>query len=193
VNRLAAIVVLAFALAGCGGTSDDESASPSGTTTAITQTPCQPPTGAALTPRKSPPAEPDETMYLTNVSLSSGDCSENVTFEFNAPGAGYDVSYQPESVAKIEDGSGNPIAVAGAAYLVVRLSPVMTAKIEGDQLTKTYTGPRRLDVADNPIVRDVVKTGDFESVVTWVIGLDRKRRFVTETSESRLIVQIDRS
>jgi hypothetical protein len=83
--------------------------------------------------------------------------------------------------------------VSGSAYLVVRLSPVLTAKIEGEQVTKTYTGPRRLDVADNPILRDVVKTGDFESLVTWVIGLDRKRRFTTDTSESRLIVLIARS
>jgi len=192
-KRLAAFAVLTFALAGCGGGSDSESSSPSETTPAVTQITCQPPADAALTPRKSAPAEPGETAYLTNVAMGSGDCSENVTFEFEAPGSGFDVSYQPESVAKTEDASGNPVPVAGSAYLVVKLSPTMTAKLEGDQLTKTYTGPRRLDVDDNPIVRDVVKTGDFESVVTWVIGLDRKRAFTTSTSDAKLVVQIDRS
>ena len=39
----------------------------------------------------------------------------------------------------------------------------------------------------------MVKTGDFESVVTWVIGLDEKRPFTTDASESQLVVEIDGS
>jgi hypothetical protein len=176
--------------------SDDESASsPPQSTTGTTQTmaECQPPAGSGVKPRKSPPAESGETAYLTDVSLESEDCAEKVTFEFEAPGSGFDVSYQPANAAKFEDASGNPVAVAGSAYLVVKLSPAMTAKIEGEKVTKTYTGPRRLDVDDNPVVRDVVKTGDFESIVTWVIGLDTKRPFTAEASDSKLAVEIDRS
>jgi hypothetical protein len=67
----------------------------------------------------------------------------------------------------------------------------MTAKIDGDQLTKTYTGPRRLSGTE-PIT-EVVKTGDFEGVITWVIGLDQKRPFTTEASDSQLVVEIERS
>jgi hypothetical protein len=195
VTRLAAVVLVTLALAGCGGMSDEESASSTPATTEVTETTggCQPLAGAGLTPRMSPPAEKGEMMYLTDVSLDSGNCSAKVVFEFEAPGAGFEVSYQAEDVAKIEDASGNPIAVAGGAYLVVKLTPAMTAKIDGDQVTKTYTGPRRLEVDDDPIVRDVVKTGDFEGVVTWVIGLDRKRRFTTDTHESQLVVEIDGS
>jgi hypothetical protein len=33
-------------------------------------------------------------------------------------------------------------------------------------------------------VREVVKTGDFESVVTWAIGLREERPFRVETSKS---------
>jgi hypothetical protein len=197
VTRLAAVVLVTLALAGCGGMSDDESASTTPATTEVTQTmsDCQPLPDAALTARMSPAAENRETMYLTDVSLDAGGCSDRVTFEFErqAPGPGFDVSYQPASVAKFEDASGNPIAVAGAAFLVVKLTPAMTAKIEGDHVTKTYTGPRRLTVGDDSIVRDVVKTGDFESVVTWVIGLDKQRRFTTDASDSQLVVEIDRS
>jgi hypothetical protein len=39
----------------------------------------------------------------------------------------------------------------------------------------------------------VVKTGDFESVVTWVIGLESERPFTTDASDSQLVVKIDRS
>jgi hypothetical protein len=179
--------------------SDDESASstPATTTTEVTQTmsDCQPLPDAALTARTSPAAENRETMYLTDVSLDAGGCSDRVTFEFEkqAPEPGFDVSYQPANVAKFEDASGNPVAVAGAAFLVVKLTPAMTAKVEGDHVTPTYTGPRRLTVGDDSIVRDVVKTGDFEGVVTWVIGLDKRRRFTTDASDSQLVVEIDRS
>jgi hypothetical protein len=40
-------------------------------------------------------------------------------------------------------------------------------------------------------IEEVVKTGDFEGVVTWVIGLDRKRPFTTASSDSALVVEID--
>jgi hypothetical protein len=204
--RLAAIVVLAFALAGCGsGSNDDGAASPATTSTSPTTTSTSPPSmqtipacmpspSASTSPKKSSANENREMMYLTDVSLDKGEeCSAKVTFAFEqqAPGPGYDVSYQPAATAKIEDASGNPIEIAGDAFLVVKLSPAMTGKFDGDQVVKTYTGPRRIPGTD-PIT-EVVKTGDFEAVVTWVIGLDSKRSFTTHTSDSQLIVEIDRS
>ena len=132
-------------------------------------------------------------MYLTNVTPGADECTTKVVFEFEeqASGPGFEVSYQPADTAKIEDGSGNLIEVAGEQFLVVKLNPAMTAKIDGEDVVKTYTGPRRLS-GSGP-VQEVVKTGDFEGVVTWVIGLDRKRPFTTETSDSHLVVEIDRS
>jgi len=116
-----------------------------------------------------------------------------VSFELEpeAKVMGYDVSYQPADTAKIEDASGNPVEIAGNAFLVVRLTPAMTAKIDGDEVTKTYTGPSRLP-GQGPIT-EVVKTGDFEGVVTWVIGLDRELPFGTEVRADTLDVGIDTS
>ena len=197
-KRLAVFTVLAFALAGCGGSSNDnEAASPTTTSTSPpsmqTVPDCMASPSASTSPHKSSTNENRETMYLTNVIPSGGECSDQVVFDFErqAPGPGYEVSYQPASTAKVEDASGRQIDVAGDAFLVVKLTPTMTAKLDGDQLTKTYTGPRRLP--GNGAVREVVKTGDFESVVTWVIGLDRERPFTTTASESQLVVEIDRS
>ena len=153
---------------------------------------CQPLAGASLTPKKSPAQMNPVTVYLTDVSIEQQTCSDGVVFKFeDAHASGYDVSYQPASTAKIEDASGNPVEVAGNAFLVVKLSPAMTAKIEGDQVTKTYTGPKKLAGAGP--VEAVVKTGDFESVVTWVIGLDQKRPFSVDASAGTLTVAIDAS
>jgi hypothetical protein len=202
VARCLAIVVLALALVGCGSDSNDnESASPTTTPTTTSTSPpsmktvpdCMPSPSASTSAQKNSVNENRETMYLTNVSVDAEQCSAKVTFDFEkqTPGPGFDVSYQPASTAKIEDGSGNPIEVAGEAFLIVKLTPAMTAKIDGDQLTKTYTGPRR--VSGSGPVQEVVKTGDFESVVTWVIGLDRERPFTTDATDSRLVVEIDGS
>jgi hypothetical protein len=197
VKRLAAIVFLAFLLAGCGSDSGDENA---GSTTPSSPPPmatvsCEPIANAALTSRMSPAIENRETMYLTNVTLSTEPCMDRVVFDFEkqAPGPGFEVSYEPAETAKTEDGSGNAVEIDGSAFLVVRLTPAMTAKIDGDQITKTYTGPRRLAPVAGSNVRDVVKTGDFEAQVTWVIGLDAKRPFTTSATDSQLVVEIDRS
>jgi hypothetical protein len=71
------------------------------------------------------------------------------------------------------------------------MMPAMSARIDGDQVTKTYNGPRRLPGSD-PIT-EVVKTGDFEGVVTWVIGLDRERPFLAQAADGTLIVDIESS
>ena len=203
--RLAAIVVLAFALAGCGsGSNDNGAASPATTSTSPTTTSTSPPSmqtvpdcmlspSASASPQKSSANANRETMYLTNITPGADECTAKVVFDFEeqAPGPGFEVSYQPASTAKIEDASGNRIEIDGDAFLVVKLTPAMTAKIDGDQVTKTYTGPRRLPGTD-PIT-EVVKTGDFEGVVTWVIGLDSKRSFTTSASDSALVVEINRS
>jgi hypothetical protein len=155
---------------------------------------CEPLPHTALTSRKSPAVENRATMYLTGVSEDTeyNGCSAIVIFEFEkqAPGPGFEVSYQPASTAKIEDGSGKPVDIDGTAFLVVRLTPAMTAKINGDQVTKTYAGPSRVQSDDPSFVKEIVKTGDFENTVTWVIGLDEKRPFKTYASASGLEVDI---
>jgi hypothetical protein len=137
--------------------------------------------------------KPDETMYLTDVSFTSVKCAKSVVFDLEprTEAPGFRASYEPAGTAKVEDASGNPVEIAGDAFLVVKMMPAMTAKIDGDQVTKTYTGPNRLSGTD-PIT-EVVKTGDFEGVVTWVIGLDRERPFLVTTSDGQLFVDVESS
>jgi hypothetical protein len=103
---------------------------------------------------------------------------------------GYNISYQPAASAKAEDGSGNPVEIDGSAFLVVRLTPAMSAEIVGEEVKPTYTGPRRITPGGTTFVREVVKTGDFEAQVTWVIGLNEKRVFTATTSESELAIEL---
>ena len=191
--RLTALAVLAVALAGCGGKSSDEQAAstlPSSPPTATVTTSSCMIFGTSRSPQKSSSAE---TLYLRHIALRSEDCTSTVSFELEPKSQvlGYDVSYQPADTAKVEDGSGNPVEISGEAFLVVKLKPAMTAKIDGDQVTKTYTGPNRLPGTDP--VTEVVKTGDFEGVVTWVIGLDRELPFSADPRDDALDVTIDSS
>jgi hypothetical protein len=199
VARLLAIVVLALALAGCGSDSgDNEAASTNPSSPPPMQTTaCEPSPGVGLNPRTSPALENRETMYLTNVEedTDSYGCGAivNFWFEKQPPGPGFEVSYQPASTAKVQDGSGNTIEIEGKAFLVVRLMPAMTAKIDGEQVTKTYKGPNRVKSDVPSFVKEIVKTGDFEAQVTWVIGLDQKLPFKTFASDAGLEIDIDNS
>ena len=198
-NRLA-LALLVFALAGCGsGKSSDEQpattnpGSPPPMATTSTNADCSL-KGATEAPQvSSSDQRPDEAMYLTDVSFAAVDCASAVVFDLEpkAQVPGYRVSYEPASTAKVEDASGRPVEIEGEAFLVVKLDPAMTARIDGDQVTKTYTGPRRLH-GSGPIT-EVVKTGDFEGVVTWVIGLDRARPFLATGSAGQLFVDIESS
>jgi hypothetical protein len=57
-----------------------------------------------------------------------------------------------------------------------------------------YHGPRRLEgsAAGTSVVQELVRTGDFEAVLTWAIGLSDKVDFrvTTATAPLRLIVDL---
>ena len=165
-------LALAFALAGCGSGGRHGCASTGGTR-AVER-------GATGT-----------THYLTGVSLSSSTCADRVAFTFEHRVPGYRVAYVPAGSAQTEDASGRHVAVAGTAFLVVRLADAATARSDGSTLTPTYTGARRLAAEGARRVREVVKTGDFEAVVTWAVGLDEKRPFSVSIAGDTLTLEID--
>lgn len=133
---------------------------------------------------------PRGTRYLTDVAVTSTTCSDRVEFTFERGVPGYRIEYTDAQRAQTEDASGRHISVAGSAFLVVRLADAATARSDGSTLSLTYTGPRRLPAGGARHVREVVKTGDFEAVVTWAIGLDATRPFSVSASRSSLAVEI---
>ena len=175
--RLAVLVALAaLLLSGCGG---KKSAA------------CEPPAGATTNARSAEPSS-QSIAYLTDVRVETEDCVDRVTFEFRNDTPGFRAQYLPRSQALVQDGSGAHVPVEGSAFLVIRMSPAATAEAKGDQLHFTYTGPKRIPVDDGRFLREVVKTGDFEAAVTWVLGLSERRPFTADASSSpsRVVIEI---
>ncbi|HEU5064401.1 MAG TPA: hypothetical protein VFT86_00740 [Gaiellaceae bacterium] len=190
-KRFALAVVFVLLLAGCGG--DEESSESSGSDATASTARCEPEPGASLEKKVSPVLQDRPTMYLTDVEIEIEDCVERVIFKFDKsePGPGYNASYQPAEVAKIQDGSGDPFPIAGGDFLVVRMFPAMTAKIDGEDVEPTYEGERSIPApTDAKMLREVGMSGDFEAQVTWVLGLDNKRPFTATASDDELVVEI---
>ncbi len=103
---------------------------------------------------------------------------------------GYRVEYVQPPLK--EDGSGNPVKINGNAFVVVRMEPASGFDLNTGEGVITYKGPRRLAgaTAGTSVVQELVRTGDFEAVLTWAVGLSDKVDFRvrTATSPPRLIV-----
>lgn len=93
-----------------------------------------------------------------------------------------------------EDGSGNPVQVAGSRFLEINMRPASGVDLSGPRLRIVYRRPRRIAGRPGSPVRELARTGDFEAVLTWVAGLDRERSFSTRAAcnPARLTVRIGR-
>ena len=132
---------------------------------------------------------------LTDVRVGIHDCYERVTFEFKPQRGepdgpvGWKAAYDPGPIT--EDGSGHPVPIKGTAFLVVRLTG-SGADLSQEAAPATYTGPPSLEAAGATRIEQVRRTGDFEGVITWVIGVDGQRPFSVSTQDNptRLIVDV---
>ena len=120
--------------------------------------------------------------FLTDVRAAAQPGFERVAFEFRDGVPGYQVRYVSRPIH--EDGSGDQVEVAGGAVIEVRMEPASGFDTEaaGDG-APTYTGPKRIDPATTAVT-EMVRTGDHEAVLTWVIGVDRQRPFKVGVSSS---------
>ena len=109
-------------------------------------------------------------------------------FEFRNGVPGYDVRYVEPPV--LADGSGEEVAVAGAAVLLVRMEPALDADLTQESAPETYTGPTRFS-PDTTAVVELVRIGGFEAVLTWAIGVEGKQPFRVTQLESPARIVID--
>jgi hypothetical protein len=102
-----------------------------------------------------------ETALLAAIRVARRQGYDRVVFRFANALPGYRISYVRPPFR--EDGSGKPIAVNGSAFVLVRMEPASGYDLSNDRLV--YRGPRRVAGADHgaSTVREVVRTGDFES------------------------------
>ncbi len=127
---------------------------------------------------------------LTAVRLGAHPGFDRVVFEFRDARPGHDVRYVDPPI--VADGSGDPVAVEGTAFLQVRMEPA--SGFDFDAGAPVFTGPDRISgtSAGTSAVREVVRTGDFEAVLTWVVGVRARLGFrvSTLTAPSRLVIDV---
>jgi hypothetical protein len=185
-----------LAVSGCGGS--DKSSNPAGanslpsptpTSTTATTGGIDPLEGAGTTPVEGEAAGSDIAL-LERVAVGRHEGYDRVVFQFKNVLPGYSIEYKDEPLK--EDGSGNPVNVKGNAVVVVRMEPASGFDLNTGEGVMVYKGPRRIDgsAAGTSVVRELVRTGDFEAVLTWAVGLSDKVDFRvrTATSPARLIV-----
>lgn len=211
--RLLTAAALAVGVAGCGAAepSSAPAADRAGGSVGATP-PTTGPTTSPTTPRpttapaatsaaaavppgarasQAPAAAP--TAYLTDVRVGAHPGYDRVVFAFRGPRPpGYAVRYVRPPVT--QQGSGQPVRVAGSAYLEVRMTPASGADLSGAGYEPTYTGPARVGGSGAALVAEVVRTGDFEGTLTWVVGLRRRASFSVDTlsSPGRVVVDVRR-
>ncbi len=97
----------------------------------------------------------------------------------------------------LEDADGGGAAadgapeVAGAARLEVVVTPASGVDLSDGSLA--YDGPDRVPVADHTtVIRDLVRTGDYDGVLTWVVGTAAPVPFrvLTLDGPSRLVIDL---
>jgi hypothetical protein len=173
----------AVSAAGCGGsetasptTTPTQPAATSPTTTATTDTGIDPLEGAGTDP-VSAPAAGTATSLLERVAVGRHEGYDRVVLQFRNGLPGYRVEYVDPPLH--EDGSGDPVDVEGTAFVLLRLEPASGFDLETDEGVLVYDGPRRIAGAEagTSTVREVVRTGDFEAVLSWAIGLEDKVDF----------------
>jgi hypothetical protein len=184
---------LASVVAGCGGGGNESSggstATGGATSTSTGVTTTTPALAGASTDPVSWKGKAKQTSLLTDVRAAAHDGFDRIVLQFRGDLPGYQVGYVQRPV--LEDGSGKPVDVTGGAVLLVRMEPALDADLTKESAPRTYTGPTRLSPATSS-VRELVRAGGFESVLSWAVGVDEKRPFRVTRLEnpSRIVVDV---
>ena len=123
---------------------------------------------------------------LRSVEVASGPGYDRVVFEFAGDSVpGYHVEYTTTLVRRC--GSGDPVSVAGAGTLVVRLEPAQAHDERG--MPTLVERERALGL---PAVRAMKLVCDFEGQVEWLLGVAAAGpyRVLDSTGPARLLVDV---
>jgi hypothetical protein len=189
--RLAASIALLILAAGCGR-GQDPTVEGGGASPSTTPTTASSPSGSLEGGATSPVSTPvSPRTLLRAVRVAGQPEADRVVFEFEGGLPGYRIRYVEPPIT--EDGSGRTVNVDGEAHLQVIMESASGSDISGEQVREVYTGADRVS-GDTANVTEAVRTGDFEGVLTWVIGAKRKAEFRVSTLQdpSRLVIEIAR-
>lgn len=106
--------------------------------------------------------------HLVAVRLARNDGYDRLVFEFADGVPSYTIGYRPLPAYADPSGADVPLPGANAAVRVVLSGATGNgAGVEGE---RTYFGPSTV-TADTAVVTEAKAAGDFESVLSWVVGL----------------------
>ena len=130
------------------------------------------------------PAGAQSTPTLIDVRAGTHTGYDRVVFEFRGAVPEHRVGYVDQLV---EDGTGDPVSVAGDADLEVVFQGANAHEENGSPTVS----PRRFSPG-LPAVKEVAQLGDFEAVVSYGIGVDQRRPIQVSTlsDPSRLVIDI---
>jgi len=130
------------------------------------------------------PAGAQSIPTLVDVRAGSHAGFDRVVFEFRGAVPEHRIGYVDQLV---EDGSGDPVSVAGAADLEVVFQGANAHRENGSPTVS----PRRFSPG-LPAVKEIAQLGDFEAVVSYGIGVDQRRPIQVSTlsNPSRLVIDI---
>ena len=213
-----ALVALAGGAAGCGSGSGSDAGSSTSTrdTSAATTTtgaaPASSSTSAgsvsttvdtatttttglpdASEAQHSAPGDGTGTALLKTVRVGRNPGFERIVYEFAGTSKpGYRVQWVDGPI--VSDGSGEPIDVKGKAFLEMVMEPASGVDLSAPQLTIVYDGPDRIPVAGQTVlITDLVRTGDFEGVLSWAAGTTEKVPFrvLRLSNPTRVVVDLE--
>jgi hypothetical protein len=128
------------------------------------------------------------TALVTAVRVGHADGYDRLVIELGEGGLpGWSIEYVDPPITM--DGSGQEVSVAGSAYLRIRLE--RAAQHDPSTGAPTYTGPSRVSGGTTEVT-EAVATGDFEGVVSWVVGVRGRVPFRVSTlsGPTRLVVDV---
>ncbi|MDX6409491.1 MAG: hypothetical protein QOE13_2562 [Gaiellaceae bacterium] len=184
-------------MSGCGGSGKSSSPPGGGSSTPSTTTTVSATTGGGIDPLSGAGTDPVEapatggdTALLDRIGVGRHEGYDRIVFQFQNALPGYRIEFVKPPLK--EDGSGNSVSVQGNAIVLVRMEPASGFDLNTAEGVMTYKGPKRIDGAGagTSVVQELVRTGDFEAVLSWAIGLSDRVDFRvrTATSPNRLIV-----
>ena len=145
----------------------------------------------ADTDAKSGPATANAVALLTDVRMARHEGYDRIVLEFRGDGLPeWRIEYVDPPI--LEDASGEEVEIEGDAFLQILMFGASGFDME--TVTESYTGPDELEGSDfgMGVVQELERTGDFEAVLTWVVGLSDEVDFRVLTLEnpSRLVIDV---
>ncbi|WP_241385174.1 AMIN-like domain-containing (lipo)protein [Rhodococcus sp. CH91] len=164
-----AVTATALVLGGCSAGADEPAPSPAASVDTPTSS-AAPTTTSANTPRdardKVSAAEADAKLTVVDIRTGRHDGFDRVVYELGGEGMpGWRVGYVDEA---IQDGSGNPVAVAGDAVLQVLIDG---SAYPFDSGVEQYDGPNPVLAEPGGSVVEVNGSGVFEGVTQSFVGI----------------------